>query len=58
MFFNLEENVLDELIDYAARSERVDVDKRAEYIEEIKWWKKRLDVEAREDGEGKGDTSK
>ena len=40
----MEENILDELIDYAARSDKIEEDKKADFIEEIKWWKKRLDI--------------
>lgn len=44
VFFNLEENILNELIEYAAKSEHVEEGKRLEFIEEIKWWKKRLEI--------------
>ena len=44
VFFNLEENILNDLIEYAAKSEHVEEGKRLEFIEEIKWWKKRLEI--------------
>ncbi len=48
VFFNLDENILNELIEYAAKSDKIEEKKRVEYIEEIKWWKRRLEINEKE----------
>ena len=48
VFFNLDENILNELIEYAAKSDQIQETKRVEYIEEIKWWKRRLEINEKE----------
>jgi hypothetical protein len=48
VFFNLDENILNELMDYAVKSEKIEESKRIKYIEEIKWWKRSLEINEKE----------
>ena len=48
VFFNLDENIMNELMEYAAKSDKIDESKRIEYIEEIKWWKRSLEINEKE----------
>jgi hypothetical protein len=44
LFFNLEEGVLDELVEYAGRDQEMDEEARSKAVEEIRWWKKRYEI--------------
>lgn len=45
IFFNLEEGILDELIEFASKEEEIDGDTKHKEIQEIKEWKKRYLIE-------------